>query len=82
MAETKERLQRCFSAVFPALPHGEIVNASPATIAAWDSVAGVTLFAVVEEEFALEIDVQEMKDLLSFASLLRYLEKQPLQNGT
>jgi acyl carrier protein len=82
MAETKERLQRCFSAVFPALPPGEIVNASPTTIAAWDSVAGVTLFAVVEEEFALEIDVQEMKDLLSFASLLKYLEKQPLQNGT
>jgi acyl carrier protein len=81
MAETKERLQRCFSAVFPTLPPDEIVNASPATIAAWDSVAGVTLFAVVEEEFALEIDVQEMKDLLSFASLLKYLEKQPLQNG-
>jgi acyl carrier protein len=81
MAETKERLQRCFSAVFPALAPGEIANASPATIAAWDSVAGVTLFAVVEEEFALEIDVQEMKDLLSFASLLKYLEKQPLQNG-
>ena len=81
MAETKERLQRCFSAVFPALLPDEIVNASPATIAAWDSVAGVTLFAVVEEEFALEIDVQEMKDLLSFASLLKYLEKQPLRNG-
>jgi acyl carrier protein len=75
MAETKERLQRCFSAVFPALPSAEIVNASPATIAAWDSVAGVTLFAVVEEEFALEIDVQEMKDLLSFPSLLQYLER-------
>jgi acyl carrier protein len=80
MAEIEERLRRCFSAVFPALPAEQIANASPATIAAWDSVASVTLFAVVEEEFALEIDVQEMNDLLSFPSLLQYLEKH-LQNG-
>jgi acyl carrier protein len=39
----------------------------------WDSVAGVTLFAIIEEEFALEIDVQDMKDLLSFDSILQYL---------
>lgn len=75
MADTEERLRRCFSAVFPDLSAEQIANASPSTISAWDSVAGVTVFALVEEEFALEIDVQDMKDLLSFVSLRRYLDE-------
>jgi acyl carrier protein len=75
MADTKERLLRCFSAVFPPLSVAQIVQASPPTVAAWDSVASVTLFAIVEEEFALEIDVQDMKDLLSFESILQYLQQ-------
>jgi acyl carrier protein len=81
MTETRERLRRCFSAVFPALSGDQLDSASPSSLAAWDSVASVTLFAVVQEEFALEIDVQEMPGLLSFASLLKYLEKHPPQNG-
>jgi len=75
MAETKMRLERCFSAVLPALSAAQIAQASPATVAAWDSVASVTLFALIEEEFALEIDVQDMQNLLSFKKLLEYLER-------
>jgi acyl carrier protein len=81
MAETRERLRRCFSAVFPVLSGDQLDSTSPSNLAAWDSVASVTLFAVVEEEFAIEIDVQEMPDLLSFANLLKYLEKLPRQSG-
>jgi acyl carrier protein len=75
MADTEERLRRCFSAVFPNLAAEQITNASPLTVAAWDSVASVTVFALVEEEFALEIDVQDMKNLLSFVSLRGYLDE-------
>ncbi|MGA2422328.1 MAG: acyl carrier protein [Candidatus Acidiferrum sp.] len=73
MADVKARLERCFSAVFPALSAAQIVQANPASVAAWDSVASVTLFALIEEEFALEIDVQDMPQLLSFEGLLAYL---------
>jgi acyl carrier protein len=73
MDDVKTRLERCFSAVFPALSAAQIVQASPGSVAAWDSVASVTLFALIEEEFALEIDVQDMQALLSFERLLEYL---------
>jgi acyl carrier protein len=76
MANVQGRLQRCFAAVFPSLTADEIAQASPQTVAAWDSVASVTLFAIVEEEFGLEIDVQDMKDLVSFKSLLNYLQRE------
>jgi acyl carrier protein len=75
MGDVAERLQRCFAAVFPELPADQLTHANPQTVAAWDSVASVTLFAIIEEEFALEIDVQDMKDLLSFDSILQYLER-------
>jgi acyl carrier protein len=75
MDETKARLERCFAAAFPGLSATQMEQASPATMAAWDSVASVTLFALVEEEFALEIDVQDMQELLSFQKLLEYLRK-------
>ena len=75
MADIKVRLERCFAAVLPALTTEQIAQASPATVAAWDSVASVTLFALVGGEFALEIDVQDMQRLLSFESLLEYLQQ-------
>ena len=75
MADTRARLERCFAGVLPALSGAQIAQASPATVAAWDSVVSVTLFALVEEEFALEIDVLDMQGLLSFASLLKYLKE-------
>jgi acyl carrier protein len=75
MGDVAERLQRCFAAVFPQLLADQVVKASPQTVAAWDSVASVTLFAIIEEEFAIEIDVQDMPDLLSFDSILQYLRR-------
>jgi acyl carrier protein len=44
-------------------------------------VASVTLFATIEEVFGLEIDIQDMKHLLSFQSLLQYLERHAGQHG-
>lgn len=75
MGDVAERLQRCFAAVFPQLLADQVVKANPQTVAAWDSVASVTLFAIIEEEFAIEIDVQDMPDLLSFDSILQYLQR-------
>jgi acyl carrier protein len=75
VADTRERLLRCMQAVFPAIPDDQLEHAQASSLAGWDSVASVTLFATIEEEFALEIDVQDMKDLLSFEKLLAYLQQ-------
>ena len=73
MADTRERLIRCMRAVFPAVPEDQLERAPASGVDGWDSVASVTLFATIEEEFGIEIDVQDMKDLLSFEKLLAYL---------
>jgi len=73
MDETRARLVKCFAAVFPDLTPAEIERASPATVAAWDSLANVTLLTVVEEEFGVEIPVDDLETLASFDLLLDYL---------
>lgn len=78
MAELNKRLAHCFSAVFPALSAEQITQAQPSTVAGWDSVASVSLFATVEEEFGIEIDIPDMKNLLSFEQLLDYLQKRSI----
>jgi hypothetical protein len=45
-----ETLVRCFAAVFEGMPRSEIVAASVDSVEEWDSVASVTLLAVLEEE--------------------------------
>jgi acyl carrier protein len=75
MDDVRPRLMTCFSAVFPELPRSEIVSATATAIPLWDSVASVTLFATVEEEFGIEIDVNKMADLLSFQKLEEYLRE-------
>lgn len=72
--ETEHRLARCFSLVFPNLAADEIRTASIETIEEWDSLASVTLVAVLQEEFGVEIDLGDLPELISFDAVLRYLE--------
>jgi acyl carrier protein len=73
--ELQARLMKCFRAVFPTLSDDEIAHARPDTVPGWDSVAGVTLFAAIEEEIGIEIDVQDLVDLCSFEEILAYLRR-------
>jgi len=73
--DTRQRLAKCFEVVFPDLSRDEIAAASPATVAAWDSVAAITLMNVVEDEFGLQIDLDDLANLDSFDNLHAYLQK-------
>jgi len=73
MDETEARLRRCFSAVFPSLSATAMLGADATNTEEWDSVASVTLFATIEEEFGIQIDLQATDGLLSFAGLLDHL---------
>lgn len=73
MDEHRTRLTTCFAAIFPDLPAAEIPAATPLTVAAWDSIANVTLLAVVEEEFGIAVDPDDLERLTSFDALLDYL---------
>jgi acyl carrier protein len=74
MDDVQSRLMRCFSSVFPTLPSGTFANTNTTNTAEWDSVASVTLFALVEEEFGTELDVNALGELTSFDSILDHLQ--------
>jgi len=74
MSDARERLIKCFGAVFPDLPASEVPRASSGSVDGWDSLATVTLLGVVEEEFRIAVDVGDFDALNSFESLLGYLE--------
>ena len=76
MPEIDERLTRCFASVFPTLSPAGIRSASVESVAAWDSLAAVTLVAVLEQEFDTQIDLMELPDLTSYEAVRNYLEKQ------
>jgi len=69
----QERLTRCFSAVFSQVPREEIRFVGQGSIAGWDSVATVTLFALIEEEFGIALDVEALQNLDSFQEIYEYL---------
>ncbi|MGB7727498.1 MAG: acyl carrier protein [Candidatus Acidiferrum sp.] len=75
MDEQQRRLVNCFCAVFPELSEEEITQASSATVPSWDSVAVVTLFAVIEEEFGISIEEDDPARFESFQQFLSYLQE-------
>jgi acyl carrier protein len=76
MDEIRSRLVQCFSAVFPDLDEKEIFLSNISSVASWDSVASLTLLALIEEEFQLQLDPNELEHLISFELILDYLRRQ------
>jgi acyl carrier protein len=79
MDEKQMRLAGCFLAVFPELSSDRIMEASSISVQNWDSVAGVTLLTVVEEEFGIIIEDDDFARFNSFKGFLNYL--QGTENG-
>jgi acyl carrier protein len=81
MSDQEQHLIRCFASVFPGLTEEEIQNASTDSVGIWDSLSTVTLAAVIQEEFGLEIDPEILPHLDSFRAfrghLLQYVEHEP-----
>jgi acyl carrier protein len=75
MDERQVRLAGCFLAVFPELSTDRITEASSISVQSWDSVAGVTLLAVVEEEFGIVIEGDDLARFNSFEGFLNYLHE-------
>lgn len=73
MSDPQSRLLECFSAVFPKLGEAEILNSNVNSVTDWDSLASVTLYSLVEEEFGVEINLEDLEDLLSFERILKYV---------
>ena len=71
----QESLINCFNTVFPELNYDDIPNASTDSVAAWDSLAAITLISVIEEEFSVSIAPENFEHLTSFEAINQYLQK-------
>jgi acyl carrier protein len=75
MDSANHRLTRCFAAVFPGLSPDAIHAATLETVSAWDSMAMVTLVAVIEGEFGVSFDLNEIELLKSYDAVLNQLTR-------
>ena len=74
MVELTKRLVRCFAAVFPNVPAERIPEASVDNVPEWDSLASVTLIALLDQEFGVQIDFLDLPELTSFSAVQNYLD--------
>ena len=74
MNDLETKLTHCFSNVFPDVPQSEVRRASAASLAAWDSVAQVTLLTSISEQFGVDFELEDFEELVSYALILDYLQ--------
>ena len=72
-ADVAGRLTTLFMSYFTSLTPEETPRASMATVGEWDSMAAVTLMALVAEEFAIQIPPEDFEKFTSFELILDYL---------
>ena len=81
MDNSETRLVRIFENVFPDLPADRIQNASQDSVQNWDSVAAITLMNLIEEEFGIQMDFDDLGELTSFGKILAYVDGKVAQTA-
>jgi acyl carrier protein len=71
--DIRARLTRCFAAVFPQIAADQLPTLSQDATPAWDSVATATLMVLVEEEFGITMQAEDLEHLESFNTTCEYL---------
>jgi acyl carrier protein len=74
MDKVEQRLEKLFTTVFPDLPSEKIRQVSQDSVETWDSVTAITLVNLVEEEFGIQMDFDDIGDLTSFSGIAEYLK--------
>ena len=73
MTAPNSRIFDCFCALFPNHSREELLTASRESIPEWDSLAGVTLLMLLQQEFHLDIDLTELDRFNSAQAVLDYV---------
>jgi acyl carrier protein len=76
MSEQANRLLRCFSSVFPTMNDDEIRAANVVPLFDLDSLAGVTLVTLIDQEFGVNVEPSDLLELRTFEAISQFLLKQ------
>jgi acyl carrier protein len=75
MSDQDDRLVRCFASVFPTLSEEEIRASNVVPLSDLDSLAGVTLVTLIDQEFGVNVDLPDLLDMGSFEAISQFLRK-------
>lgn len=75
MSEHDDRLVRCFASVFPTLREEEIRASNVAPLFDLDSLAGVTLVTLIDQEFGINVELSDLLELGSFEAISQFVQK-------
>jgi len=81
MDPVHNKLTKCFAAVFPDLPAAKISSASLGSVPNWDSLATINLIALIEEEFQIQTEPEDLARLVSFNAILDYVNERSASRG-
>ena len=71
MLATEDDVRRIFAATLKVAPEAVAAEASPDSIAAWDSMGHMRLVTAIETELALKLTMEQVLAIDSFAALCR-----------
>jgi acyl carrier protein len=75
MSEQDDRLVRCFASVFPTLSEEEVRASNVVPLVDLDSLAGVTLVTLIDQEFGVNVELPDLLELGSFEAISQFLRK-------
>jgi acyl carrier protein len=75
MSDIKSRVGLCFANVFPGIKPDQLSTASSSSLPGWDSIAQVRLMSSIEEEFGVQLEIEDFEELVSYDLIVAHLEK-------
>lgn len=81
MSDFENRLIRCISSIFPNLNDQDIRELDARKLVDSDSLAAVTLMALIDEEFGVILEFDSLVKLGSFDAIRQYLSERASNVG-
>jgi acyl carrier protein len=75
MTVIESKLVECMKTVFPTVPEEKLADASIENLGQWDSLSTVTIAALIEESFEIEIAPENLVKLTSFQNIASFLKE-------
>jgi acyl carrier protein len=75
MTNVLERVQKAFNSTFEVDPKVVTLDTIPADINGWDSMGHVTLASNLEQEFNVNLDVDDLMGMEDVRQIVRILER-------
>lgn len=73
MSDIRERVMSCFCSLFPTLSREALQKSSLEAIPDWDSLSGVVLLAMIQQEFHISMEPIDLEHLGSIQSVIEHI---------